>query len=107
MSEDFHATRIEEMQRLVVSLEEKNERLAKALTQVRELIGRQFGPQYVPEKPNFFAAGERAQEAHEAIRPTDVTRRPEDVRDALSDEQFRLYQLIWSRFVACQMPPAV
>ncbi|HOD83537.1 MAG: DNA topoisomerase 1 [Planctomycetes bacterium ADurb.Bin126] len=79
----------------------------EALSQVRELIGREFGPKYVPEKPNFFAAGERAQEAHEAIRPTDANRRPEDVRDALSDEQFRLYQLIWSRFVACQMPPAV
>jgi len=80
---------------------------ADALKQVRSLIGESFGPRYVPEKPNFFASGKRAQEAHEAIRATDVRRRPEDLRGALSSEQFRLYELIWKRFVACQMPPAV
>ncbi|HAU38691.1 MAG TPA: type I DNA topoisomerase, partial [Phycisphaerales bacterium] len=45
--------------------------------------------------------------AHEAIRPTDAARRPQDVRGALSDEQYKLYELIWTRFVSCQMPPAV
>jgi len=78
----------------------------EALTQVRALIGEMFGREYVPESPNFFAAAERAQEAHEAIRPTDVRRRPDDLRHALTPEQFKLYQLIWNRFVACQMPAA-
>ena len=79
----------------------------EALTQVRAMIGERFGPQYVPDKPNVFAAGKRAQEAHEAVRPTDVTRRPEDLRGALSAEQFKLYELIWKRFVSCQMSPAM
>ena len=78
----------------------------EALTQVRSLIRDRFGQQYVPEKPNVFAAGKRAQEAHEAVRPTDVSRRPEDLRGALSAEQYKLYELIWKRFVSCQMSPA-
>ena len=78
-----------------------------ALTQVRELIGTNFGASYLPEKPNFFKSKKDAQEAHEAVRPTDVTRTPADVRRYLSDDLFRLYQLIWQRFVASQMLPAV
>jgi len=79
----------------------------QALNQVRDFIGKQFGGDYLPEKPNFFASRGRAQQAHEAIRPTNVTRRPQDLRGALSSEQHRLYELIWKRFVACQMAPAV
>jgi len=79
----------------------------EAIAQVRTLIEESFGPEYLPEKPNFYSSGERAQEAHEAIRPTDAGRTPQNLRGVLSDEQHKLYELIWRRFVACQMPPAV
>ena len=78
-----------------------------ALAQVREMIPQRFGPSYLPEKPNFYKSKKDAQEAHEAVRPTDVMRAPEDVRRYLPDDQFRMYQLIWQRFVASQMLPAV
>ncbi len=78
----------------------------EAISAARELIGKQFGSDYVPEKPNYYTSGNRAQEAHEAIRPTDPSRLPEKVRKALNDDQFKLYELIWKRFVACQMAPA-
>ena len=76
-------------------------------TQVRELIPERFGANYLPEKPNFYKSKKDAQEAHEAVRPTDVMRTPEDVRPYLEDDLFKLYQLIWQRFVASQMLPAV
>ena len=78
-----------------------------ALDQVRSLIGSKFGQTYLPEKPNFYKSKKDAQEAHEAIRPTDASRTPEDVKPYLSEDMFRLYQLIWQRFVASQMVPAV
>jgi len=78
-----------------------------ALAQVRELIPERFGTSYLPEKPNFYKSKKDAQEAHEAIRPTDVTKTPEDVRKYLDDDVFKLYQLIWQRFVASQMLPAI
>jgi DNA topoisomerase I len=78
-----------------------------ALAQVRELIPQRFGSDYLPEKPNFYKSKKDAQEAHEAVRPTDVSRTPEDVRKYLDDDVFKLYQLIWQRFVASQMLPAV
>jgi DNA topoisomerase I len=78
-----------------------------AIAQVRELIPQRFGSDYLPEKPNFYRSKKDAQEAHEAIRPTDVSRAPEDVRKYLDDNLFKLYQLIWQRFVASQMLPAV
>src|ERR1700723_1700403 len=78
-----------------------------ALAQVRELIPEKFGSAYLPEKPNYYKSKKDAQEAHEAVRPTDVTRTPEDVRKYLDDDLFKLYQLIWQRFVASQMMPAV
>ena len=78
-----------------------------ALGQVREHIGSSYGEKYLPEKPNFFKSKKDAQEAHEAIRPTDVARTPESVRPFLPDDMFRLYQMIWQRFVASQMVPAV
>ena len=80
---------------------------ADALAQVRELIPAAYGAEYLPEKPNFYKSKKEAQEAHEAVRPTDVMRRPEDVRRFLEDDVFKLYQLIWQRFVASQMVPAV
>ncbi len=80
---------------------------ADALTQVRDMIPEKFGSSYLPEKPNFYKSKKDAQEAHEAVRPTDVTRTPEDVRKYLDDDLFKLYQLIWQRFVASQMMPAV
>ena len=78
-----------------------------ALGQVRDHIGSSYGEKYLPEKPNFFKSKKDAQEAHEAIRPTDVARTPESVRSFLPDDMFRLYQMIWQRFVASQMVPAV
>ncbi len=79
---------------------------AESLSAVRGFIEREYGQKYRPEQANRYGSGEHAQEAHEAIRPTDVTRTPDLVRGHLSDEQFRLYTLIWNRFVACQMTPA-
>jgi DNA topoisomerase I len=79
----------------------------EALGQARELIGTEFGQNYLPEKPNFYKSKKEAQEAHEAIRPTDAWRKPADVKPYLSDDLFKLYQLIWQRFVASQMVPAV
>ena len=80
---------------------------ADALAQVRELIPERFGSNYLPEKPNYYKSKKDAQEAHEAVRPTDVSRTPEEVRKYLDDDLFKLYQLIWQRFVASQMLPAV
>ncbi len=79
----------------------------EAVDGVRAFIRERFGPEYLPAQPNVYGKRqERAQEAHEAIRPTDPRRTPESVRAAVSEEQYRLYDLIWRRFVACQMPPA-
>jgi DNA topoisomerase-1 len=78
-----------------------------ALAEARDHIAAAYGPNYLPEKPNFFKSKKDAQEAHEAIRPTDVTRTPEDVKKYLEDDIYKLYQLIWQRFVASQMLPAV
>jgi DNA topoisomerase-1 len=78
-----------------------------ALDQVRAMIPERFGASYLPEKPNFYKSKKDAQEAHEAVRPTDVLRAPEDVRPFLEDDLFKLYQLIWQRFVASQMLPAI
>ncbi len=80
---------------------------ADALAQVRELIGKDYGANYLPEKPNFYRSKKNAQEAHEAIRPSDVARTPDELRRYLDDDLYRLYRLIWQRFVASQMVPAV
>lgn len=79
----------------------------EALTACRDYLAKNFSSDYLPGKPNHYAAPGRAQDAHEAIRPTDVTLTPDSVKDILTPEQFRLYDLIWRRFVACQMTPAV
>ncbi|MDD5561057.1 MAG: type I DNA topoisomerase [Candidatus Omnitrophica bacterium] len=78
----------------------------EAVAEVREHIGRVFGKDFVPEKPNFFKAKKSAQQAHEAIRPSYVSRSPESMKDFLSHDQFRLYELIYNRFLASQMKPA-
>jgi len=79
---------------------------SEALEEVRNYIRGHLGPDYLPEKPNFYASQKSAQEAHEAIRPTDVDLTPVDIKPFLTDEQFKLYDLVWRRFVACQMNPA-
>ena len=71
----------------------------------RELIGAIYGADYLPEKPPAYRSKDRAQEAHEAIRPTDVGRTPDAVKAHLSRDDARLYELIWKRFVASQMAP--
>jgi DNA topoisomerase-1 len=71
-----------------------------------ELIPKLYGPKYVPDKPNAYRSKKGAQEAHEAVRPTDPTLRPEDLGTVLSAEQMKLYELIWRRFMSSQMSPA-
>ncbi|MGB1275082.1 MAG: DNA topoisomerase, partial [Nannocystaceae bacterium] len=79
----------------------------EALGQIRGFITKTYGEEFLSAKPNVFSSSNKAaQEAHEGIRPTDVSRTPESVRSALTDEQFKLYNLIWRRTVASQMPPA-
>jgi len=79
----------------------------QALEEVRGLIKERYGDDLVPEKPNVYKAKADAQDAHEAIRPTSVLRDPESLRSYLTADQYSLYRLIWNRFVASQMPPAV
>lgn len=79
----------------------------EALGKLREFIQSNYGDSYLPEKPNKYKSKKSAQEAHEAIRPSDVTRKPGDLRKYLDDDQYKLYELIWSRFVRSQMTPAV
>ncbi len=80
---------------------------ADAITELREYIAANFGAQFLPDKPNTYKARKSAQEAHEAIRPTSLEFAPDIVKKHLSEEEFRLYRLIWDRFVASQMRPAV
>ena len=78
----------------------------ESLGAVRGWLADSFGEKYLPSKPNLYASSKKAQEAHEAIRPTDVTRTPEDMKGHMTAEQHKVYSLIWKRFVACQMTPA-
>ena len=78
----------------------------EALDAVRAYIPKRFGPEYLPETANEFKGRRNAQDAHEAIRPTDITRTPEAIKPSLTKEQFQLYRLIYSRFLASQMMPA-
>jgi DNA topoisomerase-1 len=79
----------------------------EAVREARHYISYNFGDDYLPEKPVFYSSSKGAQQAHEAIRPTDVDMAPDDIRQFLSDEQYKLYNLIWRKFVSCQMSPAV
>ena len=78
-----------------------------AVTELREFIGTRFGPEYLPEKPNIYKSKKEAQDAHEAIRPTSALHTPEDMAAFLAEDQLKLYKLIWMRFVASQMNPAL
>lgn len=78
-----------------------------ALDAVRKYIPSQFGPDALPSKPNEYKGRQRAQDAHEAIRPTDVERTPDSIKDSLTKDQYNLYKLIYNRFVASQMNAAV
>ncbi|HEY8852695.1 MAG TPA: type I DNA topoisomerase [Gemmatimonadaceae bacterium] len=82
---------------------------ASAADQAREYIKMMYGQQYLPDAPRLYTDGKakNAQDAHESIRPTDPTRRPEHIRKYLKEDQYRLYELIWQRFMASQMSPAV
>lgn len=78
-----------------------------ALTEVRELIGIRYGEQFRPDTPNFFKSKKGAQDAHEAVRPSSAMKTPDDVAKFLQEDELKLYRLIWMRFVASQMCPAV
>jgi DNA topoisomerase-1 len=80
-----------------------------AVEAARAYVARQFGREYLPETPNLYGGSQnpQAQDAHEAVRPTEVERTPEQVKQDLTPDQFRLYQLVWQRFVASQMSPIV
>ena len=79
----------------------------EAITAARKAIGQTFGDNYVPEKPRYYSTkAKNAQEAHEAVRPTDFNRHPKEVRKYLDEDQARLYELIWKRAIASQMQPA-
>lgn len=79
----------------------------EAVASAREFISTKFGPEYLPAKPNIYKSKKKSQDAHEAIRPTYFQYTPESVAKHLSKDQLRLYQLIWNRFIACQMNPAI
>ncbi|HVF66151.1 MAG TPA: type I DNA topoisomerase [Pyrinomonadaceae bacterium] len=78
-----------------------------ALAEARDFITTQYGPAYLPEKAIHYKSKKDAQDAHEAIRPTDVARTPESIARYLGKDELKLYRLIWQRFVASQMNPAV
>ena len=79
----------------------------EAVAAARAFAGARYGQAYLPDAPRQFKAKAGAQDAHEAIRPSNVALTPENVRKSLTQEQYRLYKLIWSRFLACQMASAV
>src|SRR6188474_310203 len=78
-----------------------------ALGELRDFISAQYGAAYLPEKPIHYRSKKDAQDAHEAIRPTDVARTPDSLASYLSSDELRLYRLIWQRSVASQMTPAI
>jgi DNA topoisomerase I len=79
----------------------------EALQSVREYIKENYSSDYLPPKPHFFKNSQKAQDAHEAVRPSSMAYKPQDIKEYLSNDQFKLYQLIWNRFVASQMNPAI
>lgn len=79
----------------------------EAISQVREYIKETCGADYLPPTKNVFKMKKRVQDAHEAIRPTDVNLKPDDVKEYLNNDQFKMYQIVWQRFVASQMMPGV
>ena len=95
-------------QGLVTYIRTDSTRIAdEALEAVRAMIADNYSAEYLPEKPNIYKTRSSAQDAHEAIRPTDILRRPDAIKASLSRDQFKLYKLIYERFVSSQMTPAV
>ena len=78
-----------------------------ALAQAKEVISAQYGKEFALPEPRFYKGKKGAQEAHEAIRPSDLSRRPESLKNYLSKDELKLYELIWKRTLACQMAAAV
>src|SRR5205814_7653436 len=79
----------------------------EALAEVREFIGSNYGTDYLPQSPNTYKEKKDSQGAHEATRPTSAMRRPDDIKQYLKEDEFKVYSLIWQRFVASQITPAV
>src|SRR5258708_39379156 len=77
------------------------------MEEVGGLIGEKYGAPYLPQAPNVYKSKKEAQDAHEGIRPTAVMHTPDEIERHLSDDEMKLYRLIWMRFVASQMMPAV
>jgi DNA topoisomerase-1 len=79
----------------------------EAIAEVREYVGKEYGQNYLPETPNTYKEKKEAQGAHEAIRPTSAMRHPDQIKQYLKEDEFKVYKLIWQRFVASQINPAV
>jgi len=79
----------------------------EAIQEVREYVGKEYGPTYLPESPNTYKEKKDSQGAHEGIRPTSAMRHPDQVKQYLKEDEFKVYKLIWQRFVASQINPAV
>ena len=96
-----------ELTGLITYMRTDSTRIApEGIAEVRAYIGESFSAEYLPEKPNSFSSKKNAQDAHEAVRPTNTYLTPERIRGALTPEQYKLYSLIWRRFVSSQMTPA-
>jgi DNA topoisomerase I len=80
---------------------------ADAISEVREYIGKEYGAPYLPDSPNAYKEKKEAQAAHEAIRPTSALRHPDQIKQYLKEDEYKVYKLIWQRFVASQIMPAV
>ena len=93
---------------LITYMRTDSTRLAdEAIAAVRDFIEQTYGDDYLPAKPVVYKGKKGAQDAHEAIRPTYMDNPPEAIKQFLNNDQYRLYDLIWKRFVACQMKPAI
>jgi DNA topoisomerase-1 len=79
----------------------------EAIQEVREYVGKEYGATYLPETPNVYKEKKEAQAAHEAIRPTSAMRHPDAIKQYLKEDEYKVYKLIWQRFVASQIMPAV
>ncbi|HID10670.1 MAG TPA: type I DNA topoisomerase [Candidatus Latescibacteria bacterium] len=93
---------------LITYMRTDSVRLAEeAVHAAREFVASSYGPKFLPQRPRAFKSRRGAQEAHEAIRPTEVHREPKKVKKFLTQDQYKLYELIWKRFLACQMAQVV
>ncbi|MCG9129675.1 type I DNA topoisomerase [Candidatus Poribacteria bacterium] len=96
------------LQGLITYMRTDSSRIAQdAISEVRDYIKTTFGDSYLPSRPVTYTTNRSAQDAHEAIRPTLPLRTPESLKSYLAKDQYNLYELIWKRFIACQMKPAI